>query len=364
MKIIFICASVAVENAIIGDTLDRAEALKRHPLVSKLSIVSLQGKGRFEKRGIPIFCVGSDEFSPFMKLVHFYKVVLSVIKAENPDLFYLYMCPTVAVPLYPIKLIYRIPVVQWFGHSIYTTITRLSLLKLSDLWFNSNKSMAPFNVGHLRLVGQGVKKEDFFYKENAEKVFDIITVGRITPVKKIEQVLEVIKVCKETFGHKYSLNICGDAFVEKDRKYKEHLIKLVSDYNLEDQVVFSGMVDRKKIVDHIQKSRLFLFLVEGGVGKASLESIACGVPVVISSPEAQDFFGPELSEWFLCEKDILSVSKAVNRILQAPMIQYLSLCKKSEQLFLTRYTMEKFFDRIVTAIDLEFQISSRNKHKA
>jgi glycosyltransferase involved in cell wall biosynthesis len=162
-----------------------------------------------------------------------------------------------------------------------------------------------------------------------------------------------LKICRDQFGKKYSLNICGETFVPSDIAYKEKLLKMVEDFSLTDQVHFSGMVTRAEMPRKLQESKVFFFLTKGGVGKATLESIACGVPVLISEPNANDFFGDELSQWFLCERDSDSVAAALIKLMDAPAEKYRELSAKAHSLFKEKYTMEKFVDRIVTTINQE-----------
>lgn len=353
MRIVFVCASVDVQNAVVGDTLDRAQTIAGHPRVASLAIVSLHGTGEWEVRGLKVYGIGSDRLSRGGALASFFRVIWRVYKDEKPTVFYLYMCPTLAPLLLPYRLFAGVSIVQWFGHAHYTMRTKIALKYFCDLWFNSNKSMAPFPVKHLRLVGQGVKADQFFYDPKIHKKFDLITVGRLAPIKKIEQILEVLQICRDQYGKCYTLNICGDAFAPGDLEYKKKLEDLVKAYNLTDQVRLSGMVAREQMPTVLQQAKVFIFLVHGGVGKASLEAIACGVPVVISTPEARDFFGDELSQWFLCEKDLQTVSKAVIKILEAPPEIYRELAQKANGLFLEKYSMDKFIDRIVTVMDRE-----------
>jgi glycosyltransferase involved in cell wall biosynthesis len=353
VKVLFVCASIDVNNAVVGDTLDRAEALSKHKLVTSLVIVALRGTGQKTVGGLKVFGVGSDSRSRVGTLVSFITTITKAVVAEKPDIFYLYMCPILSPLLWLHRCLFGIKVVQWFGHAVYTLPTRVALRWFSDLWFNSNESMATFKAKHIRFVGQGVKAEQFFYDSTAEKKFDIVTVGRITPVKKIEKMVEVLKTCRDKLGFLYTLNICGDSFVERDKEYQDRVKALVKEYDLQKQVIFSGMISRREVPNVLRSSRVFLFLIPGGVGKASLESLACGLPVVASSLDAVDFFGEELSRWYLCEKDSLSIANALVRILEAPPEVYVDLCEKSYALFQNKYTMEKFIDRIVQTIQIE-----------
>lgn len=352
MKVIFVCASVDLSNPIIGDTLDRAQTMAQHPDISNLIICSLRGSGKWSMRGIDVHGIGTNKKSRIISLFFFWYKLYSLIKSNKPDVIYLYMTPTLAPIVSILKIFFNFRIVTWFGHSIYTKLTKISLLYFTDVWLNSNRSMAPFKANHLKLIGQGVMPGQFFYNPKAQKKYDLVTVGRITRVKKIEEMFDVLIYCRNNFDKKYTLNICGDSFVEADLIYKQELEKKVIDLKLNDQVFFSGMISRENLPTLIQQSRVFLFLVDGGVGKASLEALACGIPVVVSSPNADDFFGTELSTWFLTKPDTESVANCLFKILNLAQDEYDQLSQKSYDLFKNNYTMEKFIDKAVQNMKL------------
>lgn len=353
MKMVFVCASVNRDNAVVGDTIDRALAFKAHPSVSGIEIISLHGNGTFSCRGIRVHCVGSDKKGKIGSLWSFLKLTLDVYQKFRPDFFYFYMCPSLAPWLCVNGLRWKTNVVQWFVHTKYNLWNQISLKYCTDLWFNTNESMAPFKVHHQRLVGHGVKCDDFTPDANVQKVVDLITVSRISPVKNLDKMLEVLAYCRDNFGKRYSIDICGDAFVESDFVYKKYLIELIEKLEIQDQVHFSGMVSRDDLLSHYRKAKLFLFLQTGGIGKVTLESFACGVPAVTAWPEASDFFGKELSKWVVCERDVPSIGIAIHRILQSSEEDYQRLCLQVRDLFLNNYTLEKLINRIVTTIQSE-----------
>ncbi len=55
----------------------------------------------------------------------------------------------------------------------------------------------------------------------------------------------------------------------------------------------------------------------GGVGKASLEAMACGTPLIVTSPAGRDFIGDFLSDWVLCEPSLDAVARCMHRLLEA-----------------------------------------------
>ena len=140
--------------------------------------------------------------------------------------------------------------------------------------------------------------------------------------------MEVIKICEKKLGVKYSLAICGDIYTGKDRAYKEEAVELAKCYGICDRVHFLGSVDHSRLSSYLNRSKIFLFLVKGGIGKASLEAMACGLPAVLASPEARDFFPDELSDQLLCDPELTKVAERLHGLLTMPEDKFIQLKRK------------------------------------
>ena len=345
MDIVFCCASVDQSNPVLADTLMRASILSKSEGVKSLRILSFREEGRFTVQGLECYGLDYKKKSKIGKLISLYGGVLRLYNSKPFDYLYLYMTPTTALFMKPLTKFLDIKIASWFGHTTYRALTKFSLKYCTDLWFNSNKSMAPFVSKNLHLVGQGVDSKEFYPMKEVKR-YDLITVGRITPIKKIEELIDVLRILRDKFDRKLSLAICGDAFISKDVIYKEELLKKVRREKLESQVLFLGNIERVNLPKVLNQSKIFVFKVPGGIGKASLEAMALGLPMVISTPSANDFFGPELSKLFLCEEDNMSFAKAVLKIYDLSQGQYEEVSDKCLNLFLEKYTVEKVFSRI------------------
>jgi glycosyltransferase involved in cell wall biosynthesis len=342
--------SVDKNNPVVGDTIDRATMINNDPRVTKLTIISTRGPNYQQINGIDVYGLSRETSCKLQSLIYMYKCIWKLLSHDRYDFFYLYMTPTLALSLWPFRILKKIKIVTWFGHTIYRPITKFCLKYITDVWFNSNESMAPFKPKHLHLVGQGVREDIFFPEPSAQKKFDLITVGRISPIKKIEEMIEVLKIIREIKGNRFTLEICGDSFTEEDHAYKNKIFHLIRKYQMEDQVHLAGMISRNDLPAKLRTARAFIFLVPGGIGKASLEAMATGIPMILPSPNATDFFSEDLSKWFLCSPDRASIIDHTYRILNLTEPEYNNLSHSIRDYFLKNYTMEKLFQRIVTVL--------------
>ena len=348
MNTIFFCSSIDKNNPIIADTLMRAKTMANSKRVSSLSIISVHGDDRQIDKEFQVYGLGKK--SKLKKLIAFYKAFWKLLSAKKIDYVYLYMTPSIALFLFPLKFFFPFRIASWFGHTQYRWFTKLSLIHFTDIWFNSNKSMAPFFSKNLHLVGQGVD-ENKFYPKDVEKKYDLVTVGRIAPIKKIEKIFEAMALAKKKTKNEFSMLVCGDPFVESDKKYKEFLVSKTKDLGIENQVIWAGNVHHDDLPKKLWQARAFIFVCPGGIGKASLEALACGTPLIISNTEARDFFGDTLSDWFLCEDKIDTITKTMIKILTASEEEIKTLKKEMADLFFSKYTTEYLFERILSIME-------------
>lgn len=102
----------------------------------------------------------------------------------------------------------------------------------------------------------------------------IVTVGRLTPRKRIELLLEAVRLLNVE-GRQLPLTIVGDG---ADRGRLE---RIAADLGVSRQVRFVGEVTPDRVPEAIGDADVFAFPALGeGFGLAAAEALLCGVPVV------------------------------------------------------------------------------------
>ena len=80
--------------------------------------------------------------------------------------------------------------------------------------------------------------------------------------------------------------------MEGDIAYEKMLHALIAELKLEENVLFVGNVPNKEIAEYYWKSDLSLNLCPtGGMDKAILESMAAGIPAIVSNEAFRGYFG-------------------------------------------------------------------------
>jgi len=354
MNLIFFCQSVLESDPVIADTISRIKEFSKNEKVIHVDVICLRGEKKVLTEKISVYPIQPTNRSRIVTLFRLVRTLIALCRNKKVDAVYLYMTPTVAPFFFLLKPFFGYKVVTWFGHSIYTPVTKISLLYFTDLWLNANKSMAPFIPSHLRLIGQGTDPL-VFYPQDIRPEYDLITVGRITKAKKLELIIDALKYCKITYNKSYTLFICGDPYVKADIEYKQGLIKYIEDQGVMSQVVFAGAIPRESLRVKLNSARAFVFTSPGGVGKSSVEALACGIPLIITSPEASDFFGADLASSFLCAPNPAALGSKIHECLNRSAIEAANLKNSSLRLFKESYSLESFVGRAVDEIELKIK---------
>lgn len=109
--------------------------------------------------------------------------------------------------------------------------------------------------------------------DNKKRKIKLIMTGRLVPFKNTETVVKALPLIQSKF--KYELNIIGSGPEEKKIK------NLISKLNLKKKVKLFNQMKRKKVLEELSKSDIYLFpsLREGG-SWALMEAMAIGLPVI------------------------------------------------------------------------------------
>lgn len=134
---------------------------------------------------------------------------------------------------------------------------------------------------NIRVMPLGIDTNLFIPKAKEEERFELLFVGRISPLKQIEFCLETLAYLSKNQKKQVSLSIIGPI---SDETYFLELKGMVKQLQIEEQVKFLGSVEQKQLVPYYQKANLLLLpSAHESFGMVMVEAMACGTPVAALS---------------------------------------------------------------------------------
>jgi glycosyltransferase involved in cell wall biosynthesis len=132
-------------------------------------------------------------------------------------------------------------------------------------------------------LGQGIDVNRFEPPADTDPGYEAtaISVGRIAPVKRIDEMIEAVALLRDSHSIDLRLRLIGGPSTDADRDHAERLREMTSELGIGDLVDFDGAVPFAEVPAAYHRGAFFLNLSEtGSIDKAILESMASGcVPI-------------------------------------------------------------------------------------
>lgn len=127
-----------------------------------------------------------------------------------------------------------------------------------------------------QVIQHGIDLEKF--EVNARKENSFIVSSQLIERKRVDLIIKAFADFCDNVTEDYKLYVAGDG----DKK--EELIKLSSDLNIGEKVVFLGKLDHKLLVEYLSRAKAMLIYTEKDNSMISItEAIAVATPVITTS---------------------------------------------------------------------------------
>ncbi len=279
-------------NPVLGFTTAWINALARY--CDQIDVLTMQ-KGQLDvASNVHVYSVGKEKrYSELRRAIEFYRILLTLLLRNQYDACFAHMMPLFAVMGAPLLKLWHIPITLWYAHG---NVSRQ--LRLAEKWVDHVVTSTPegFRLPSqkVEIIGQGIDTAIFTPNLSfAKRPFTIVTVGRITPVKRLETMIEAAHLLVNQYDlHNFKLRIVGSAS-PPDEVYAEHLQTLIGQYGLTNIVEFPGPITYNRVACEYQTADVMVNV--GGTGsldKAVLEAMACGIPSITANEAFQSLLAP------------------------------------------------------------------------
>jgi len=271
---------------------------------------------------VTLYSMGREQGASRLRcFVNFNRVAAPLVLRPQVDVVFVHMCPIYAVLAAPWAKLVGVPVVMWYSHAHVSTTLRLAHAVSTRVLTASPKSYS-LDGEKVRVMGHGIDVCAFHPAESRPQSsrLRVLTVGRISPVKDYVTLVEATNRLVNEMGRDVELQIVGAAPTQEARAYFNELRAQVAAYGLQDRVMFVGSVPNWEVPRYYRQANIFVNMqAKGGVGKAVLEAMACGLPCVLCTPAFNEQLGDFVPEVVFQERDAGDlVQKLVNVLDMRP----------------------------------------------
>lgn len=290
MKLLFITQKIDLNDDVLGVYHNWANDLAKK--FDKVSIICLfQGKTKLSNN-VDVFSLGKESGCSRLKYIFkFYKYIWQLRK--NYDTVLVHMNPIYIILGGFFWKLYSKKISLWYNHPMGNFTVKMGIFLADKVFCTSNYAFA-FKYKKTKIMPVGIdlsvfKKDLGVIRKNDQ----ILCLGRISPIKKIEYLVDAVKIL-DSRGVNFRLLMVGSPVTEKDKLYESKLKNEAADLVLKKKVVFLHGISNNKTPAIYSNSGLFINLTPtGSFDKTTLEAMACQTPVLVSNEVFKKFFSLE-----------------------------------------------------------------------
>ena len=237
----------------------------------------------------------SQIFKKLIYTLNFYKYIWQ--ERKNYDNVFVHMNPEYVVLGGILWRLWGKKIGLWYMHKSVNLKLRLAE-KLTHIIFSATPESFRLKSKKLNVTGHGIPSEKLI-KSKVHKVdgknFDVICVGRISPIKNQKVLVEGVNILVNEMNLKdLKVALVGGGSSKEDDIYLKEIIDFVEKNNLQNNVKFLGNIPNNEIVSFYNQSKISINLCPtGGMDKVVLESMLCEVPVIAFNKTFEGMLGDE-----------------------------------------------------------------------
>lgn len=309
MRVLLFNLRTDVNHGVLGFTTEWINALADR--CEKIYVVSTSVGLLQVRNNVEVFDVNSDPMLPkFIKLLKFYKIIFYILKNERIDVCFAHMNYLFPILAYPLLKLRQIPIVTWYAHGHVPILLHLATW-MSKSIVTSSQSGFRIKTNKLKVIGQGIDTNRFNtdHKIKRNNSCRILSFGRISPVKRIELLIEAIRLIKLENPHeKINCNIVGDPLNDRGKIYLLELKSLVVKYKLSSIIKFYPGVPFTEAYKVFSSADIFVNTGDtDSVDKTVLEAMSSGLLVLTSNLAFQQIFTEEIRNIYMIPKNNPSI---------------------------------------------------------
>lgn len=242
----------------------------------------------------------------------------------------------------------------WYVHRQVSLALRLAL-RLVQRVLTVTKDSLQFTSPKIVEVGHGIDTEMFYCanRTTMNDTFNILAIGRTTRIKNLDILIRAVKLLQKQLEKEIKVNIVGGTATRGDEEYLNYLKKLVSELQLGSVVRFVGPVPYSQIVFYYCQSDVSVNLCPtGGIDKAVLESMACGVPAIVANEAFIPYLGEYRAELLFSYRHAADLAEKILKVRNLPGRDRQWLSRASREIVVTHHNLAKLIKKIMAVYDL------------
>lgn len=346
MHIVYICKVVDEANTALANQVRWIRALSQEPRVTSVHVLTHRRGAANLPDNVAVDVIRGTNWPS--RAADLYR--LFVARLHRADFFFISQGGPYPALLYPLKIVFGRPIYHWKAHPHISWRMQIYARLFDDLVFTSTPNSFPLAHRKVRIVGQGIDTH-LFRPLGVEPDRDLVAVGRITPIKRLERVLLALAAARERFMTDYRLDVVGPCY-RSHRHVLDELVAMSGTLGLDRAVRFLGGIHQEQLPQLLARYRACINLSDGAFDKTSGEAMANRLPVITSNPATAQILPPDLRDMLVVSSDDVAAQAAsIHRVLSWEPAVRVQIGDRLRRIIVEDQGLTSFFTKILDEIE-------------
>ncbi|MBX4189053.1 glycosyltransferase family 4 protein [Candidatus Parcubacteria bacterium] len=347
-RILIITQKVDREDSLLGFFHYWIENVAKQ--ADKVTVIAL-GKGVYSlPANVQVYSLGKERGTPkFMQAIKFYIYAFRALM--ECDGIFVHMVPEYVRAVWPLNVFFRRPVAMWYAHIHVGPAARWAIDHV-DYVLTASKESFEFDSSKVVVTGHGIDTDLFKPDPLVKKEPLILTMSRISRVKRLDVFIKAIKLLKDR--HKdmpIRALIAGRLARPEDAEYQRELKALIHLYGLDDVFGWYPEITNSEMPAIYNKAAVFVRMQGGGgFGKSELAAMSCGVPSVIPTDVYKKDLGEFAENTYFKEDDAEELALRIEGVLSWDTDTKSRYAKIARGIVVDKHNIEKLAKVIVSLL--------------
>jgi glycosyltransferase involved in cell wall biosynthesis len=212
----------------------------------------------------------------------FNKHVFDLCRRRRIDGVFVHMAMEWVYILAPTFRLLNLPVVVWYAHGTVSLRLRAAIA-CADRVVTSTPEGCRVSSRKVMAIGQGIDLDRFGVSRNENRI-SVLYVGRISPRKRVDLIIDVAEHMHKSHEASPPFEIVGPILTDVDMNYDHDLRDRIWRSGLDHAVSMVGFVPEERLPEFHAKSAVHLNLSQtGSMDKTVMEALASGRPVLTTN---------------------------------------------------------------------------------
>jgi glycosyltransferase involved in cell wall biosynthesis len=306
-RILYIVYSVDENNLLFGHQTGLLRALIDND--STAQVISIYGDSGSVKESVRTHYLDWAPGQTLRNVFKYYALFFRIIVTFRPEKIFVHMADTHCALISPFARLLGIQIYLWYAHKQNSLPFRLSHLFANTI-FTSTEDSCPYTSQKIKVVGQAISEEEFFFCPRVQPLTRGVYVGRLDRIKRLDHIIKQIDAGVR-LGIIDEFHFYGSPSSDLEKEYfNSMLLDLQTKYPwIQDS--FRGPLIRKNIPNVLMDYGFFVNAYLGSLDKVLVEATMMGVPVVTNNlayasefDHNSNFFGVELLDQLIAYQNL------------------------------------------------------------